>query len=362
MLKERGLKIKHPELTHAIVDHVIPTDCISRPFADHESELMTKTLEDNVKEFGITYFEPGSGKQGVCHVSYPEQGLIWPGITAVCGDSHTCTYGAFGALSFGIGTTQVSHVLATQTMAMDPLKVKRINFNGKLKKANLGFVQFSLDGTPEIHNDLRGKKDTFQKAISAAVFAKELSIKTQFNTVLTSTNLNSIDYIIDIGLKYGIELHFRRFVPVGFGQDNKHLIPNYFEYKKAIIKLLELKESLDIPILIEEPLIALWSKNKNIPQIGCGAGITQLGIDTDGNIYPCIFYRQSVGNILKDNFIDIWKNSELLNNLRSRNYGICSSCDIKNSCGACNACTPNQLGVDLFCSKDEKWKNLKLLF
>jgi len=134
MLREKGLKVKYPELTTAILDHVIPTDNLSRPFKDPQAELMAKTLEDNVKEFGIKYFSFNSGEQGICHVSFPEQGLIWPGVVAVCGDSHTSTYGAFGALSFGIGTTQVSHVLATQTLAMSPLKVKRIEFNGKLNK------------------------------------------------------------------------------------------------------------------------------------------------------------------------------------------------------------------------------------
>ncbi|TKJ17011.1 3-isopropylmalate dehydratase large subunit [Candidatus Woesearchaeota archaeon B3_Woes] len=134
MLRERGLNVKHPELTTAVVDHVIPTHDLSRPFQDSQAELMTKTLETKIKEFGIEYFAPGSGKQGVCHVSFPEQGLILPGVLAVCGDSHTCTYGAFGALSFGIGTTQVSHVLATQTLAMDPLKVRKVEFNGELQK------------------------------------------------------------------------------------------------------------------------------------------------------------------------------------------------------------------------------------
>ncbi len=132
MLREKGLKAKHPDLTTGIVDHVIPTDDVSRPFGDPQAELMTATMEKNTEEFGIKFFGANSGKQGVCHVSYPEQGLIWPGLVAVCGDSHTCTYGAFGALAFGIGTTQVSHVLATQTLAMDPLKVRRIEFNGKL--------------------------------------------------------------------------------------------------------------------------------------------------------------------------------------------------------------------------------------
>jgi 3-isopropylmalate/(R)-2-methylmalate dehydratase large subunit len=134
MLRDRKLNVVHPELTIAVVDHVIPTDFINRPFKDEQAEIMTSELEKNTKQFGINYYNSGSGKNGVCHVTFPEQGLIWPGILAVCGDSHTCTYGAFGALAFGIGTTQVSHVLATQTMAMDKLKVRKIVINGELKK------------------------------------------------------------------------------------------------------------------------------------------------------------------------------------------------------------------------------------
>ena len=133
MLKEKGLQVKHPELTWAVLDHVIPTDDRIRPYKDEQAELMAKTLEDNVKDSNIVYFAPGFG-QGICHVVFPEQGILWPGQLAVCGDSHTCTYGAFGVLAFGIGTTQVSHVLATQTLAMDKSKVRRINFNGELQK------------------------------------------------------------------------------------------------------------------------------------------------------------------------------------------------------------------------------------
>ena len=134
MLRDRKLKVTHPKLTTAVVDHVIPTQNCSRPFKDEQAEVMTAELEKNTKSFSIKYFAPCSGTQGVCHVTFPEQGIIWPGQLIVCGDSHTCTYGAFGALAFGIGTTQVSHVLATQTMAMDKLKVRRINIIGKLGK------------------------------------------------------------------------------------------------------------------------------------------------------------------------------------------------------------------------------------
>jgi 3-isopropylmalate/(R)-2-methylmalate dehydratase large subunit len=133
MLREKGLAVKHPELTVAVTDHVIPTKDVVRPFKDEQAEIMMSQLEKNTKEFNIPYCGVGSGTHGVCHVTYPEQGLLWPGQLAVCGDSHTCTYGAFGALAFGIGTTQVSHVLATQTMALDKLKVRRIEVTGKLQ-------------------------------------------------------------------------------------------------------------------------------------------------------------------------------------------------------------------------------------
>ena len=132
MLRERELNVSHPELTTAVTDHVIPTENANRPFKDGQAETMMSQLETNTKEFGIPYCSVGSGSQGVCHVTFPEQGIIWPGQLVVCGDSHTCTYGAFGALAFGIGTTQVSHVLATQTMAMDKLKVRKINITGEL--------------------------------------------------------------------------------------------------------------------------------------------------------------------------------------------------------------------------------------
>ncbi len=135
-LRERKIKVKRPDLTYAILDHVIPTKCRTRPFKDKKAELMTATLESNVKQAKITYFGPGKG-QGVCHVVFPEKGIIWPGQTGACGDSHTATHGAFGSIYLGIGTTQVRDLLATQTLALDPkkdkLKVKRINFEGNLQ-------------------------------------------------------------------------------------------------------------------------------------------------------------------------------------------------------------------------------------
>lgn len=133
MLRERGLGVLHPERTFATCDHIIPTHNQLRPYQDTLAEQMLVALEQNCKEFGIRYLSPESGEQGIVHVVGPELGLTQPGMTVCCGDSHTSTHGAFGAIAFGIGTSQVRDVLATQTLAMGRLKVRRIEVNGTLK-------------------------------------------------------------------------------------------------------------------------------------------------------------------------------------------------------------------------------------
>ena len=131
MIRERGFKVKHPERTVATVDHIVPTDTIGRPLQDDLAEAMLKALEENTSAQGIRFFSWGSGKQGIVHVIGPELGLTQPGMTIVCGDSHTSTHGALGAVAFGIGTSQIRDVLATQTLAVSKPKVRRINFIGK---------------------------------------------------------------------------------------------------------------------------------------------------------------------------------------------------------------------------------------
>jgi 3-isopropylmalate/(R)-2-methylmalate dehydratase large subunit len=132
MLRERGLKVPYPQRTVATVDHIVPTQDQARPYADVQAEEMMQHIERNCREYGIRLFQPGSGKQGVVHIIAPEQGLTQPGMTVACGDSHTATHGAFGAIAFGIGTSQVRDVLATQTMSMERMKVRKIQIDGKL--------------------------------------------------------------------------------------------------------------------------------------------------------------------------------------------------------------------------------------
>ncbi len=133
MLRELGLKVRFPQRTFATVDHIVPTDEFAEPYRDPLAQAMMDELRKNCREFGVTFFDRATGKQGIVHIVGPEQGITQPGTTIACGDSHTSTHGAFGAIAFGIGTSQVRDVLATQTMAIGKLKVRRINVNGRLR-------------------------------------------------------------------------------------------------------------------------------------------------------------------------------------------------------------------------------------
>ena len=132
MLRDLGLPVMFPERTFATIDHIVPTKNQDNPNDPLAAEMMD-ALQKNADDFGVTYFNLASGKQGIVHVVGPEQGITQPGTTIACGDSHTATHGAFGAIAFGIGTTQVRDVLATQTMALGALKVRRIEVNGDLR-------------------------------------------------------------------------------------------------------------------------------------------------------------------------------------------------------------------------------------
>ena len=125
-------KLRRPEAAIAVADHNVPTENRARGISDPESRLQVETLEANCREFGIQYFSMTDVRQGIVHIIGPEQGLTQPGTVIVCGDSHTSTHGAFGALAFGIGTSEVEHVLATQTLIQKPAKNMRITVEGEL--------------------------------------------------------------------------------------------------------------------------------------------------------------------------------------------------------------------------------------
>src|SRR6187399_2073617 len=131
-LRARGWKVARPDRTFATVDHIVPTQNRTRPFLDVMAEDMMSSLERNCRDFGVPMWGLDSDRQGIVHVIGPELGLTQPGMTIACGDSHTSTHGAFGAVAFGIGTSQVRDVLASQCLALEPLKVRRISVHGRL--------------------------------------------------------------------------------------------------------------------------------------------------------------------------------------------------------------------------------------
>jgi 3-isopropylmalate/(R)-2-methylmalate dehydratase large subunit len=134
MLRQHGWRVAFPERTFATVDHIVPTKSQQRPFLDVMAEEMAAALERNCRDAGIPLWSESSENQGIVHVIGPELGLTQPGMTIACGDSHTSTHGALGAIAFGIGTSQVRDVLASQCLALDPLKVRRIEVNGALAR------------------------------------------------------------------------------------------------------------------------------------------------------------------------------------------------------------------------------------
>src|SRR5690606_5458352 len=131
-LKVAGRRPWRVEANLAVADHNVPTTDRSQGIADPVSRLQVETLDENCREFGITEFDMNDPRQGIVHVIGPEQGATLPGMTVVCGDSHTATHGALGCLAFGIGTSEVEHALATQTLVQHKAKAMRINVEGEV--------------------------------------------------------------------------------------------------------------------------------------------------------------------------------------------------------------------------------------
>src|ERR1700733_10868222 len=131
-LRLAGRQVRAPQKTLAVVDHNVPTTDRSQGIKDEESRIQIEQLATNARDFGIDYFDAGDRRQGIVHIIGPEQGFTLPGTTIVCGDSHTSTHGAFGALAHGIGTSEVEHVLATQTLIQSKAKNMRIVVDGQL--------------------------------------------------------------------------------------------------------------------------------------------------------------------------------------------------------------------------------------
>jgi 3-isopropylmalate/(R)-2-methylmalate dehydratase large subunit len=133
-LREKNISIKFPERHFATIDHSIPTDEKRENYFNEQARQQVEKCRTNCAEFGVKIFDTDSGKQGIVHVIAPELGITQPGLTMVCGDSHTSTHGAFGALAFGVGTTQISHVMSTQSLLLQRPKTMKVEFIGTPNK------------------------------------------------------------------------------------------------------------------------------------------------------------------------------------------------------------------------------------
>src|SRR6202000_1143756 len=131
-LRNAGRKVRRPELTLAVADHNVPTKDRDKGIVEPESRMQVETLEKNAREFGVEYLAMDDIRQGIVHIVGPEQGWTLPGTIIVCGDSHTSTHGAFGSIAFGIGTSEVAQVLATQTLPLTRSKNMRVRVDGRL--------------------------------------------------------------------------------------------------------------------------------------------------------------------------------------------------------------------------------------
>jgi len=208
-----------------------------------------------------------------------------------------------------------------------------------LQNAGLNCVLISLDGPQNIHDSFRDRQGSFQRAFDSLVRAKELGHITQMNITITSQNMNSLFETIKIGEKIGVDRVFiRRLIPTGLAKENSYLQLNRDNYIKILKKLAKYEKKSKTLISIDDPIYPLIKYNSvDADSLNCVAGITSLGIDSKGNIYPCLFLRENIGNIMTHNLKELWKKSDILTKLRNREINICGECKYKNSCGGCRA-------------------------
>jgi len=187
-LKLAGRKVRRPDATIAVADHNIPTSNRAAGIDEPESKLQVDTLERNVVEFGVPYFPIDSINQGIVHIIGPEQGLSQPGMTIVCGDSHTATHGALGALAFGIGTSEVEHVLATQTLIQAHAKNMLVEVNGTLGAMVKNAVVPFPDGTQRVLHCVESPEHWFEDFGTAKLKKGRATVKldADFAKVVTS--------------------------------------------------------------------------------------------------------------------------------------------------------------------------------
>lgn len=210
-------------------------------------------------------------------------------------------------------------------------------YRQNILESGIKYVQVSLDGPKFLHEEFRGVKDSFKRAIGALKMAKEDGLLTQMNITITSRNLSTLEWNYEKALEIGVDkVFYRRVVPYGKAKVNDYILPPKEEYYNKIISLSKL-DSNKLRVLIDDPILNVLLKNEKKEYLACGAGINNLGISSDGNVYPCIFLREKMGNIKEDSLIDIWNNSYIIKKLKQREINGCGSCKFKYSCGGCRA-------------------------
>ena len=226
----------------------------------------------------------------------------------------------------------------------------------ELNAAGISFVQVSVDGPEEIHDKFRGKKGAYENAIKSLLVAKDLGHFTQMNTTITAVNYKYIFDNILLAEKIGVNrIFFRRIVSEGLAKNNDKLIPNKKDYFEVLKKLIVYKynKNSSVHISIDDPIISILDKNRySTSSVCCSAGITSLGIDSNGNVYPCIFARTNIGNLLENDLGEIWRESVILEKLRNRDISECGGCEYKYSCGGCRGAS-GLFEKDLMCPKEK---------
>lgn len=207
----------------------------------------------------------------------------------------------------------------------------------KLLEAGLKFIQVSLDGDKMLHEKFRGVEGSYERAVDTLKQAKKDGLFTQMNVTITSENLKTLEWNYNKALEIGVDkILYRRVVSAGKAVENDYIIPNKKEYIDTIQKLIKLDNSKLI-VAIDDPIIYAIQDIESDEKLGCAAGIKSVGISSNGDIYPCIFLREKLGNITKDNLEELWQNNEILNKLRNKDINECGKCKYKFSCGGCRA-------------------------
>ncbi len=210
-------------------------------------------------------------------------------------------------------------------------------YRKQILKSGIKMVQVSLDGPKELHEKFRGVENSYEKALEALIIAKEDGLRTQMNVTITQENLNTLEWNYEKAKEIGVnKVFYRRVVPYGKAKINSYVLPDKKIYYEKIKKLAALN-SKDLQVLIDDPILNVLLNHNNQNYLACSAGINNLGISSNGDVFPCIFLREKVGNLMEESLKNIWNHSEILKNLRQRKINQCGSCKFQFSCGGCRA-------------------------